>query len=99
MLLQSIQPLSEPYVPSIGTGRPRWAGPKTSPHGWDMNCPCDVAAFAVFTAQVDHNHILLIPKLGHAWTYPRNPKNSQFCGNKKRKDHSFGCANQHERVS
>ena len=34
-------------------------------HGWDMNCPCDVAAFAVFTAQVDHNHILLIPKLGH----------------------------------
>ena len=34
-------------------------------HGRNMNCPCDVAACAVFTAKVDHNHILLIPKLGH----------------------------------
>ena len=34
-------------------------------HGRNMNCPCDVATCAVFTAQVDHNHILLIPKLGH----------------------------------
>ena len=59
-------------------------------HGWDMNCPCDVATFAVFTAQVDHNHILLIPKLGHTMTYQRNPKNAQFRGNKTRKDHSFG---------
>ena len=34
-------------------------------HGWDMNCPSDVATCAVLTAQVDNNHILLIPKLGH----------------------------------
>ena len=34
-------------------------------HGPDMNCPCDVATCPVFTAQVDHNHILLIPQLGH----------------------------------
>ena len=34
-------------------------------HGRDVNCPCDVATCAVFTAQVDHNHILLIPELGH----------------------------------
>ena len=35
-------------------------------HGWDINCPSDVATCAVLTAQVDHNHVLLIPKLGHA---------------------------------
>ena len=35
-------------------------------HGRDMNCSSDVATCAVLTAQVDNNHILLIPKLGRA---------------------------------
>ena len=72
----SIQTLSEPYAPSICKKMQRSAGPETSPqisgldlleeiHGPDMNCPCDVATCPVFTAQVDHNHILLIPQLGH----------------------------------
>ena len=32
MLLQSIQPLSEPYGPSTGTRKPRSAGAEISPH-------------------------------------------------------------------
>ena len=51
-------------------------------HGWDMNCPSDVATCVVFTAQVDNNHILLIPKLK---AHQRNPKNAQSCGNNARK--------------
>ena len=34
-------------------------------HGRDMNCPCNDATCAVFSTKVNHDHILLIPKLGH----------------------------------
>ena len=30
-----------------------------------MNCPCNDATCAVFSTKVNHEHILLIPKLGH----------------------------------
>ena len=70
----SIQPLSEPYAPSICKKCNDRLVPKhlrkfldllEEIHGPDMNCPCDVATCPVFTARVDHNHILLIPQLGH----------------------------------
>ena len=55
-------------------------------HGWDMNCPSDVTC-AVFTAQVDSNHILLIPGLGHAEKRMHNP--AQSCGNKTGGNQNF----------
>ena len=58
-------------------------------HGWDMNCPSDVATCAVFTAQVDNNHILLIPKLGHTTEIQRMHNVVATCGNETRENQNF----------
>ena len=60
-------------------------------HGRNMNCPWGISKIWLWPQPYFAD--------SQAWTHQRNPKNAQSCGNKTREDHSFGWANQHERVS